>query len=375
MQRIGGSDMKILVERDRLKDALRIVATRTKVNKIPILTHILLDAANSKLRIVGHCLDSCTQVTIPAEVDAKGSMAIPCDGLVSVVAGLAPGSQVSIEGDDKVGKVKCGRSSYRFSLLPAADFPDLLEPQDPVEITLSPVVAKAVFDQPALCISKEESRHYLKGVYLHPRDKKLAGCATDGHTLALVAIDHDDVPGFEGVIVPEDACAEIAKLAGECESRLRVSRELIAVEAGDRIFISKLIDGTFPDFSRVIPSADAVPLTFDCKELDAALSRIVAAQDAESRGDIIKLSWSDNPSTIVVTLTSGTAQGSEEIECDVVGDKPAGETGLQCHYLRRLIEVTAGETIRLRINSPGEPIRIENPQNDDIVAVCMPCRV
>lgn len=366
--------MKIIVERDRLKGALKLVASQTKGRKIPILTHVLLDAGGSKLRIVGHALSSCSQVTIPAEVHSKGSIAIPCDGLNNIVSGLSVGAQVSIEGDEKIGKIKCGRSAYQFSLLPPADFPDVLQLIEPVDVTITAAQAKALFDQPASCISKEESRHYLKGIYLHLRDGHLCAAATDGHTLARISVDGIQPPGFEGVIIPTDACAEIVRIAGENESTLQITRDLVALSSGERLFVTKLVDGTFPDIERVIPQAHAAPITLDCKELDAALARIVAAQDTESKGDVIRLSWPDNPQAMTITLRSGTAEGNEEVECDIVGDRPAGEVGLQCHYLRQLIEVTGGDTIRLRISGPGDPIRIENPQTDSVVAVCMPCR-
>lgn len=367
--------MKIIVERDRLRDALRVVASQAKNKIIPILSHVLLDASGSALRVVGHSLASCSQVTIPAEVSAVGSIAIPCDRLSSVVNGLPTGSQVSIDGDDKIGKVTCGRSAYQFSLLPPADFPGMLALSEPVTITLDSQQVKELFGRVEPCVCREQSRPYLEGIFLHPRGKKLAACATDGAVLALTTSDVA-APKMPGLIVPSDSCGEFVKVAGDDEATLYISPELVAISCGDRLFVSKVIDCTFIDYERIIPPGDIASITVDAKELDAALTRLVAVIDTADKAssDKIKLSWDANPQTIIASLQSGVAQGREEIECDVIGDRSAAGVILQAHYLRSLIEVTGGKTVRLLVGENGFPVRIEDPQNDKVVAVCMPCR-
>lgn len=364
--------MKFIVERDALKDALHIVVTRTKGVTIPILQHVLVEAEGQSVRFTGHDLDTCSQVTIPAEVGQAGRIAIPADRLNRLVQGLADGSQVTFESDDsKAAKLRSGRSTYQFALLPAEDFPAILQPKDSMSLTLGWKQVARLLKTPSPFTDK--ARAYLSGIYLHLDGKRLAACATDGHMLLWIAIDVEPKP-FKGAIIPEGSCGEIVRIAGQSEEvHIEISDTLIACEVGSRRFVSKLIDGTFPDYHRVIPQATAPHMTLDSKDVDAALARLVAAYDPD-RTPVVRFRWGDGQMDyLTADLATNFGQGDEQIECDGP-ERQAGEVGCNIGYLRELVDAFDGERVRFFIDGPGDPIRVENPDDRDVVGVLMPCR-
>lgn len=366
--------MKFLVERDALRDALSVVVGRTKGNtNIPILTHVLIESEGQSIRLTGHDLDSCSQVSFPAEVTAQGKVAIPGEYFARLVSGFPDGSQVTLDANDKAAKVKCSRSSYTFQLLSPEDFPQPLVPKEPAVITLTAKQVARLFKSPETSVCSDATRFYLAGIYLHKAKERLAACATNGHTLLLVYVDAA-APQFEGVIVPTKSCHEIVRVVGTSpDAKIEVSANLIAVEANGRRFVSKVVAGTFPDYPRVIPQATAPAIAVMSADIDAALARLAAACDREETPRA-KLQWTDNVESISVSLRSNVGVGDEQVECDCPGRKP-GEIGAQIDFLRNIIDALGGSRVRMFIDDPGSPIRFENPDDADVVGVVMPCRV
>lgn len=365
--------MKFLVERDALRDGLAVVVARTKGNSIPILSHVLIESDGQSIRLTGHDLDSCSQVSMAAEVSTQGKVAIPGDYFARLVSGFPDGSQVTLDAANASAKVKCGRSSYTFQLLPSTDFPEPLVPKGPVTLKLTAKQIGRLFKMPESSICKDTSRIYLAGIYLHQVSERLAACATNGHTLLRALVDAK-APSFDGVIVPDKSCHEIVRVVGAApEASIEITRNLIAVEANGRRFVSKVIDATFPDYARVIPQATAPVIAFMSQEMDAALARLAAACDRE-KTPVVKLQWSGAVESIGASLRSNVGAGDEQIECDCPG-RPAGEVGAQIDYLRNVIEALDGSRVRIFVDDPGSPIRIENPDDPDVLGVVMPCRV
>lgn len=367
--------MKVIVERNALKDALQVVVARTKNRlDIPILEHVLVETDGDSIRLTGHDTQSCSQVSIPAEIERTGATALPGDHFAKLVSGFSEGAQVSIDANEKMAKIKAGRSSYQLQVLPAADFPEPLAPQDPTTLDLTAKHLLRLFKVPDAAISTEESRFYLCGIFLHVHNKRVAAAATNGHILIHAITDVASGP-FTGIIVPDKACQEIVRLIGDAkQAGIEFSEALLAINVGGRRYVTKLINGTFPDYQRVIPQATAPIITVTTAEIDAALGRLAAACDRD-KTPTAKLSWDDDVECLRASLRSDVANaGAEEIDCDSPG-KQAGEIGAQIDYLRNVIAATGGKQARLYIDDPGSPIRIENPDDPDVVGVVMPCRV
>jgi DNA polymerase-3 subunit beta len=367
--------MKFTVERDALHAGLGVVMNQTKSRAdIAILHHVLVEATGNGLRLTGHSMDSCAVVTVQAAFDVKGSAALPADRLHELVSGLPTGSHIGVEIEGDRATVRSGRATYRFGTLPGNEFPGALEPQDPISITLTAKQVAAALKTPAPSICEEQSRRYLGGIFLHKRGKEFAACATDGHTLMRVKPGLD-VPDFPAVIVPQKSCAEIAKLADkDDEITLEIAETLLAVTAGNRRFVTKLVDGNVPDYERVIPPAVDEPIKIDAAQLDAALTRLFAACDPQARA-AVKLSWTAGENKVHASLYSQFAEGAESIDAEIGDKRESGAIGFQPDYMRKLIDASGGEYVHLHIAGPGDPIRIENPNDSKFVAVLMPCRV
>jgi DNA polymerase-3 subunit beta len=370
--------MKFLCERNALKDAISVVIGRTKIggqNPIPILQHILIQTDGQKIKLTGNDLDSCSEVTIPAEVDKPGSIAIPGDQFAKLVGGFAEGMQFKLDADERVAHLRCGRSSYKLHLLKPEDFPAPLAPNDPVSLTLTAKQIGRLFGTPQSSISNEATRFYLCGIFLHVLDGKLAGCATNGHTLIRATIDIEP-PTFEPVIVPDRATQEIIRVSGsEEEVTLLIGKNALAVHAGGRKFVTKLIDATFPDYTRALPRSEAGHILIDCEPFDAALARLAAACDRD-KTPIAKITWDETGAELVASLRSGVGSGEEEIECECpLGAPKGGVIGMQIDYVRDMMESLGASRVRLFITEKNAPVRFENPDDTDLLGVVMPCDV
>ena len=361
--------MKFTVERDAFHDALSACMRRTKGGPdIPILSHVLIEAGDRRVTITGNDLDACSIARVAADEIDPGSAVIPADRLHRLTGGLPKGAMMSIETKDVLAIIRCGRSSYKFGTLPVVDFPNMPEIKgDPEPITLTSDQVVRLLDTPAVCIERQESRPYLAGVCMHPIRGGIAACATNGHTLIKTTVKMGRAE-FPRIIVPERAAAEIAAMAKGGDIALRITDALISAECGDRTCISKLIDGSFPDYDRVIPQPYGEPIRADVKGIDAALDRLATARDPKRAG-VVGLSWSAGQLT--ASLQSDQAAGEEALDADA--DREPGEVGAQVDYLRTLIQASGGEVVELHVGGPGDPIRITNPKDDGFVAVCMPC--
>lgn len=366
--------MKVLASRESMNAALAKVIGRTKGHKIPILSHVLVRAAGTHhLEFVGHDMTACASVRIQAEVDLAGAAALPADRLRTLIGGFDKGSQVSIAMDGDRAVVRSGKARYHLPSLPAADFPELMTLDDPVRVTLSGTAIGRIFDLVAPFVSPEETRHYLGGINLqhHKKDGILA-CATDGHTLLKVAIPAECQP-FTSIIVGKAVIGDVAAFAAYEEAEIEITDTLFAISSNDHRFVTRLVDGTFPDYERVIPERAGVPLVVSVKECDAALARLLAARDADAGSPAVWVRWAPRDEGLTFAIKTAFATGEEVVGCEI-GDRDAGEVGLALDYLRRLLAAMGSNKARIYSPNPGDPVRFENPDDPLVVGVLMPRR-
>jgi DNA polymerase-3 subunit beta len=366
--------MKFICERDVLKEGMAAISGRTKHGKnIPILGHVLIEASDASVRLTGNDMSACSVIEIPADVSQPGEYTLPADRLGKLVSGLPLGAQVCVEreGNAPLAKIRAGRSAYSFGGLPASDFPGAFTVQDPCELVLTRSEVNRILKVPAPSVCDEAARLYLSGIYLHPERGRLVGVASNGHTLIRTSVDCVAAK-FTGVIIPAAACDEIVRLASDGDVTVRVTASLIEVETGKRRFVSKLVDGTFPDYHRTIPQSNPPAFAVDVAELDAALARLAGAGEG-GRG--VKFSWDAKAEVLKLQRRTDQGEGNEEIPCDCEGRPSPGEAGFNVDYVRMLIAASGGEVVRLHIDGPGEPARVTNPADADFVSVMMPLRV
>ena len=301
--------MKVTVERSELLKSLghvhRAVERR---NTIPILANVLIRADRSKLSLKATDLDLEVTDTIAAEAGPGGSTTVPAHMFYDIVRKLPEGAQIVLEssGDRAALSIRAGRSRFTLQTLPESDFPDLAPGEMTHKFTLKAADLKRLIDKTQFAISTEETRYYLNGIYLHiagtGQTQMLRAVATDGHRLAQMELDlPQGAAGMPGIIVPRKTVGEVQRLLedGEAEVTVELSAGKIRFSVGEVVLTSKLIDGTFPDYARVIPLGNDKELIVDKKEFEAAVDRVSTV--SSERGRAVKLSLTGGRLLLSVT--------------------------------------------------------------------------
>ncbi len=372
--------MKVTVERAELLKSLghvhRVVERR---NTIPILANVLIRAEKSKLSLKATDLDLEVIDAVAAEVSPGGSTTVPAHMFYEIVRKLPEGSQIVLEasGDRAVLAIRAGRSRFTLQTLPESDFPDLAAGEMTHHFKLPAADLKRLIDKTQFAISTEETRYYLNGIYLHTagtgKTAMLRAVATDGHRLAQVELPlPDGAAGMPGIIIPRKTVGEVQRLIEDTEAEVAIdlSQGKIRFAIGDVVLTSKLIDGTFPDYARVIPVGNDKQLVVDKKEFEASVDRVSTV--SSERGRAVKLSISGGKLTLSVTNPdSGSA--TEEIEVEY--DSDPIDIGFNSRYLLDIAAQIEGEVAVLKLADPGSPTLIQDRDAQGALYVLMPMRV
>ncbi|MDT3684929.1 MAG: DNA polymerase III subunit beta [Pseudorhodoplanes sp.] len=372
--------MKVTVERAQLLKSLghvhRVVERR---NTIPILANVLIRSEKSKLALKATDLDLEVSETVAADAGPGGSTTVPAHMIYDIVRKLPDGAQVVLEstGDRAMLTIRAGRSRFTLQTLPESDFPDLNAGEMTHKFTLPAADLKRMIDKTQFAISTEETRYYLNGIYLHAaasgKNETLRAVATDGHRLAQYEITLPaGAKGMPGIIVPRKTVGEVQRLIedNEAEIGIELSQAKIRFTIGDVVLTSKLIDGTFPDYARVIPLGNDKELRVDKNEFEHAVDRVSTV--SSERGRAVKLSLANGKLTLSVTNPdSGSA--TEEIEVEYEADPL--DIGFNSRYLLDIASQIEGETALLKLSDPGSPTLIQDKDAKGALYVLMPMRV
>jgi DNA polymerase-3 subunit beta len=372
--------MKVTVERMELLKSLghvhRVVERR---NTIPILANVLIRAESSKLSLKATDLDLEVIEPIAAEVATPGATTVPAHMFYEIVRKLPDGAQVTVESlaDRASLAIRAGRSRFTLQTLPESDFPDLATGDMTHRFSIGGGEIKKMIDKTQFAISTEETRYYLNGIYLHnpagANSPTLRAVATDGHRLAQYEVAAPDgAAGMPGVIIPRKTVGELQRLieSGDSVVEVQLSQSKVRFAIGDVVLTSKLIDGTFPDYARVIPLGNDKELKVDKKDFEAAVDRVSTV--SSERGRAVKLSLSGTRLLLSVTNPdSGSA--TEELEVEYDGDPL--DIGFNSRYLLDIAAQVDGETAVLKLADPGSPTLIQDTANGGALYVLMPMRV
>ncbi|WP_192250096.1 DNA polymerase III subunit beta [Mesorhizobium silamurunense] len=372
--------MRVILERSNLLKSLnhvhRVVERR---NTIPILSNVLLSAEGASLEMKATDLDLEVTEATPAKVERGGATTVPAHLLYDIVRKLSDGAEVMLKTDEdgNAMTVTSGRSSFRLQCLPQSDFPELSAGSFSHIFRLDSVALKGLIEKTQFAISTEETRYYLNGIFLHTLEAggklKLRSVATDGHRLARAEIDAPaGSEGMPGIIIPRKTVSELQKLVDDPD--IAVTTELsdtkIRFTIGSVILTSKLIDGTFPDYQRVIPTGNDKKLIIDRQSFAAAVDRVSTI--SSERGRAVKLSINDGQVTLAVNNPdSGSA--TEELAADYSSDPI--EIGFNAKYLLDVAAQLTGTEAKFMLADAGSPTLIHDLADETALYVLMPMRV
>ncbi len=375
--------MKATIERATLLRCLsHVQSVVERRNTIPILSNVLIDASDGgSVRVMATDLDLQVVESMSASsVEQAGAITVSAHLLFDIARKLPEGSQVSLTTSDNRLEVKAGRSNFKLPTLPRDDFPVIVEGDLPTSFELPARVLAEMIDRTRFAISTEETRYYLNGIFLHVTDEDeplLKAAATDGHRLARFTVPRPEgAAGMPDVIVPRKAVGELRKLLEEAldgNVLIDLSASKIRFTMGGEggvVLTSKLIDGTFPDYSRVIPTGNDKLLKVDPKLLYSGVDRVATIATEKTRA--VKIGLDQDRVTLSVTSPdNGTA--AEELAADY---KSEGlEIGFNANYLKDVLSQIDGDTVELHLADAGAPTLIRENESSRALYVLMPMRV
>ncbi|HEY6814148.1 MAG TPA: DNA polymerase III subunit beta [Croceibacterium sp.] len=375
--------MKATIERAKLLRCLsHVQSVVERRNTIPILSNVLIEAAgDGHVRIMATDLDLQVVESLEAvSVEQSGAITVSAHLLFDIARKLPDGSQVSLETAENRMAVKAGRSRFSLPTLPRDDFPVIVEGDLPTSFELPARQLAELIDRTRFAISTEETRYYLNGIFLHVSDDDqpvLKAAATDGHRLARFTLARPEgAEGMPDVIVPRKAVGELRKLLeealdGNVEIDLSPSKIRFTLGGeGGVVLTSKLIDGTFPDYSRVIPTGNDKLLRLDPKSFYEGVDRVATIATEKTRA--VKMGVETDKVTLSVTSPdNGTA--AEEVPADY-GSDPL-EIGFNANYLKDILGQIDGDTVEMHLADAGAPTLIRQNEKSPALYVLMPMRV
>jgi DNA polymerase-3 subunit beta len=375
--------MKATIERANLLRCLgHVQSVVERRNTIPILSNVLIEAgADGAVKIMATDLDLQVIESMAAvSVEQSGAITVSAHLLFDIARKLPEGSQVSFEAADNRMAVKAGRSRFSLPTLPRDDFPVIVEGDLPTSFELPAKLLAEMIDRTRFAISTEETRYYLNGIFLHVSEEDqpvLKAAATDGHRLARFTVPRPEgAEGMPDVIIPRKAVAELRKLLdesldGNVEIDLSASKIRFTLGGeGGVVLTSKLIDGTFPDYSRVIPTGNDKLLRLDPKSFYEGVDRVATIATEKTRA--VKMGLEKDKVTLSVTSPdNGTA--AEEVPAEYSSE--SFEIGFNANYLKDILHQIDSDTVELHLADPGAPTLIRQDEKSPALYVLMPMRV
>ncbi len=372
--------MRLLIEKSALVKALQhVTSVVERRNTIPILANVSLRAENDALHLKATDLDIEVTETAKAETTVAGGTTVAAHTLHDIVRKLPEGAQIELVSKADEGRLAITAGSSRFLLacLPADDFPELGLDGMSHHFELPASELARLLEKTRFAISTDETRYYLNGIYFHaietPDGAFLRAVATDGHRLARMDVAlPDGAAGMPGIILPRKTVQELAKLLADYTDNVSVdlSANKIRFTAGDIVLTSKLIDGTFPDYQRVIPQNNDKIMQIGNAGFTSAVDRVSTL--SSEKGRAVKLNIADGKLVLSVNNPeSGSA--TEELELDYSGEPL--EIGFNARYLLDIAAQFDGDRAVFELSDPSAPTVLHDENDTTALYVLMPMRV
>ena len=367
--------MKLTIDRISLLRPLgHVQSVVERRNTIPILANVVLRAEGGELSLTATDMDMDIATEVGCSVMTSGTTTMSAHLLYDIARKLPDGAEVEIAVNDGNAMVSAGRSSFRLPTLPVEDFPAISSNELPVNFSLTAADMRDLIDATRFAISTEETRYYLNGIYIHKAESgELCAVATDGHRLAMT---RQALPSgaaqMPSIILPRKAVSELRKLLDDFDGDVLVGLSETRAEFrfGVVRLTSKLIDGTFPDYTRVIPVGNDRIMQVDVSAFSAAVDRVSTVASEKSRA--VKMGLKSG----VLTLSaSNTDASSATEELEVSYDGPEMEIGFNARYLLDIAGQVNSDLVEFVLADQGSPSLVRAPGDEASLFVLMPMRV
>lgn len=365
--------MKFSISREALIKPLNLVAGVVERRQtLPILSNVLLSLEGTQLSLTGTDLEVELIGRVEVEAGAiDGEITVPARKLVDICKSLPDSSQIEFTVDSGKATVKAGRGRFTLSTLPATEFPSVDESAGDQTLEIAQSVVKRLIDRTAFAMAQQDVRYYLNGMLLELKAGRLRMVATDGHRLALCTAKEAVSTGDAAIIIPRKGVLELSRLLDTDESiRLVIGSNHIRAANQQFTFTSKLVDGKFPEYERVLPKSADKTVIGQRLELRQAFTRTAILSNEKYRGVRLKLS----ADTLDITANNPEQEQAEEVVAvEYQGDEL--EVGFNVSYLLDVLSVLDGEQIRLSLSDSASSALLEEADEGDSLYVVMPMRL
>jgi DNA polymerase-3 subunit beta len=367
--------MKFVISRDALVKPLNLVAGVVERRQtLPILANVLLVLEEDRLSLTGTDLEVelVGRVQLPSAGES-GEVTVPARKLVDICKSLPEGSDINFTAQDNKVTVKSGRSRFTLSTLPAREFPNVEDSMGTHQFTVKQGQLKRLIDRTGFAMAQQDVRYYLNGMLWEIRDKQMRVVATDGHRLAMCTLPGKiDASDDTQVILPRKGVLELARLLLEDEADIAIviGSNHIRATTNDFTFTSKLVDGKFPDYQRVLPRSPDKIVLGSRLELRQAFTRTAILSNEKYRGVRLKLT---KGTLDIVANNPEQEQAEEAVAVNYEGESL--EVGFNVSYLLDVLGVLSGEQIKLSLSDPNSSALLEESDADDSLYVVMPMRL
>ncbi len=367
--------MKFVISRDALLKPLNLVAGVVERRQtLPILANVLLVLDGDRLALTGTDLEVelLGRVQLPSAGES-GEITVPARKLVDICKSLPEGSEIELSSDENKVTVKSGRSRFTLATLPPREFPNVEDSLGTHQFTLKQGELKRLIDRTGFAMAQQDVRYYLNGMLWELKDGQLRVVATDGHRLAMCTLpSRIDLKDDTQVILPKKGVIELSRLLLEDEAEIAIviGSNHIRATTTDFTFTSKLVDGKFPDYQRVLPKSPDKVLMGDRLELRQAFTRTAILSNEKYRGVRLQLT---SGSLQIVANNPEQEEAEEVVSVDYEGDTL--EIGFNVSYLLDVLGVLSGEKIKFSLSDPNSSALVEESIDGDSLYVVMPMRL
>jgi len=366
--------MKFVISREALLRPLQLVAgVVEKRQTLPVLSNVLLEIEGQQLSLTGTDLEVelVGRVTLD-EVGQEGAITVPAKKLMDICRSLPDGAQIEIEQEEARVNVRSGRSRFTLSTLPATEFPNVEAIADEQSFALPQADLRRIIDRTSFAMAQQDVRYYLNGMLIEVTAESLRAVSTDGHRLATCVAQVAGLPETKQIILPRKGVLEMAKLLTDPEASvsLSLSTNHLRAQTEEFTFTSKLVDGKFPDYSRVIPKNGSNVMLADRTELRQVFNRTAILSNEKYRGVRLVL----NTDNLQVFANNPEQEEAEESTAvDYQGD--ALEIGFNVSYLQDVLGVVSTDQVKFTLSDANSSALIEEPEDSDAMYVVMPMRL